>query len=504
MKKIIALIIATVLVICSFACVAFADVTETNKVYCDTADEIEEAMRLAKAGDEIIIAPGKYILTRGHTKGALAYSASEGTEDKHIIVRSEDPNNLAELCGSDVTTRYVMYITGDYWEIRDLRISTGKKGIVLDNSNYSVIDNCEVYNIGEEGIHIRDNSCYNVISNTKVHDTGLYKPQYGEGIYIGSYYGETNYGREVHYNTITGCYLGPDIAAEHIDIKEGTIGTIVEYCTMYGEGILGENYADSFIDAKGNDAHIRFNKCYRQDNDIIVDCFQVHVPEEGAGQNNKFYGNTYYTNETETNIITANKQEGIAYYYNNVRDIAGNEYNKNCVLDESLAEYFEIDTDTDEHVYTETDVPEQIVPDNPFENENETEIETEIETETDMETETDVSTETESDIEISTESDTDVVTDVETEIETEIETDSETNVDTENGTDTDTDDETEFLLGDINADLNVDIIDAVLLRSHIVKNRILSNDEFLRADVNVDGSADIIDIVMIRRVIIGG
>ena len=420
MKKVVSLFIVLALII-SYSFVftlSYAQDFVSNKVYCSSSSEIEAAMRLAKAGDEIIIAPGKYLLTRGHVSGSLAYSASEGTKDKHIIVRSEDPNNPAELCGSDVTTRFIMYVTGDYWEIRDLKISTGKKGIVLDHSNYSIIDNCEVYNIGEEGIHIRDNSCYTVISNTKVHDTGLYKPQYGEGIYVGSYHGETNYGRAVHYNTVTHCTLGPNIAAEHIDIKEGTIGTVVEYCTMYGKGISGNNYADSFIDAKGNDAHIRFNKCYRQNNDIIVDCFQVHVQEEGAGQNNKFYGNTYYTNETETYIITANKKEGIAYYYNNIRDIAGNEYNKNCVLDETLAD-----------------------------KQPDTEMDTATDTDTDME---------------------------------------------------------EYPVGDVNADGKVSIVDVVLVRSHIVKMRVMESEILLRADINSDSKVNIVDVVMIRKIIVGG
>ena len=56
--------------------------------------------------------------------------------------------------------------------------------------------------------------------------------------------------------------------------------------------------------------------------------------------------------------------------------------------------------------------------------------------------------------------------------------------------------------GDANLDGTVDIIDIVLMRSHIVKNSTLTGLNFTCADVNDDGVVDIVDVVMTRSAIV--
>ena len=54
------------------------------------------------------------------------------------------------------------------------------------------------------------------------------------------------------YNTvIRNCIIGPNVRAEGIDIKEGTLNTLVEKNKFDATGISAQNYADSFIDLKG-------------------------------------------------------------------------------------------------------------------------------------------------------------------------------------------------------------------------------------------------------------
>ncbi|MET1074012.1 MAG: hemagglutinin protein, partial [Umezawaea sp.] len=45
--------------------------------------------------------------------------------------------------------------------------------------------------------------------------------------------------------------IGPNIAAEPIDVKEGTYDGVIRGNTFDGQGISGENSADSWIDVKG-------------------------------------------------------------------------------------------------------------------------------------------------------------------------------------------------------------------------------------------------------------
>ncbi len=187
-----------------------------------------------------------------------------------------------------------MTITGDYWEIRDLKCTNANKGIILDNSNYTRLINCEVYETGSEGIHLRDNSSYCLAEGCKVHDTGILYPGYGEAIYVGSSRNTTEYGYQCDYNTIRNCQLGPNVAAEHIDVKEYTTGTIIENCTFDGTGISGENYADSFVDLKGNDCILRHCTAYRSGCENINRAFEINKMDEGWGQNAYIYDNKAY------------------------------------------------------------------------------------------------------------------------------------------------------------------------------------------------------------------
>jgi hypothetical protein len=296
---------------------------------CDSVEQIQAAMKAALPGDTIIIAPGIYsgkkgASTSGSDKGHF-YAGNSGTASAHIIMKSQDPANPAVLKGVAYNYGYVLYVTGDYWEFKDLKVEFGQKGIMVDNGNNNLIYNCEVGDIGDEAVHFRDGSNNNTIELSKVYDTGKNQPQYGEGIYVGSYYGAWGqYQKECDNNRIAHCMIGPGVTAEHIDIKEGTIGAIVEYCTFNGTGISGQNYADSFIDAKGNNAVIRYNTGYRNNNTYIVDAFQVHNVYDGWGLNNDFNHNTVYLDTAVPYVV--NNAGGVATASDNERIPDGNMY----------------------------------------------------------------------------------------------------------------------------------------------------------------------------------
>lgn len=269
--------------------------TTVRLVRVSNTTQLLAALADAQAGDEIVLAEGIYLADESSgPKGSLFYSGAEGTAEQPILLRSEDPTHPATLCGTDESTNYVLYLTGDWWQVQDLAISTAQKGIVLDNSNYSRISGCEVYAIGSEGIHLRDDSSNCIVENCDVHDTGTVSPQYGEAIYVGSAKSTTGYGYACDNNQILGCQLGPNVAAEHVDIKEYTTGTIVAECIFDGTGMSGQNAADSFVDIKGNDCIIRDNVGYRNGCEAITAAIQMHVQVEGWGQNAQIYGNQMY------------------------------------------------------------------------------------------------------------------------------------------------------------------------------------------------------------------
>lgn len=283
-----------------------------HEIYVSTTEEFKSALLSSNAGDTIVLAPGVYESSEYGTKAAIFHSDLSGTKNSPITIKSADPNDPAILKGTDTQKGIVLYITGDYWNISNIICCGAQKGIVLDHSNYSVIHGVEVYQTGQEGIHLRDGSSYCQISDAKVHDTGL-AGSYGEAIYIGSAYSTSGYDYQCDHNLVKGCILGPNVTNESIDIKEYTTGNIIEDCIMYGEGITA---TDSFVDIKGNETIVRNNICYSQDNNVITDAFQLHCQVDGWGNNNMVYDNTvYFSGETEY-IVRAWKGTSCTVYHN--------------------------------------------------------------------------------------------------------------------------------------------------------------------------------------------
>ncbi len=266
----------------------------TREVYVSTTDELLAALSDATAGDEIIVKEGLYQHSDWIGVWAVFNAEADGTAEHPIILRSEDPEHPATLSGGSWESKYALRIVGSYWEIRDLKICEAAKGIFLEQSEHSIISGCEVYDIGDEAIHIIDNSSYNLVENCYIHDTGKYTPKYGEGVYIGSSYQTEGYGFDCHYNTVRGCKIGPNVTADGVDIKEYTIGNLVEECTFDATGICGLNGGNSFVEIKGNNCIVRNNIGYQNGAENLLYAYESSKQLDGWGQNNLVYDNTTY------------------------------------------------------------------------------------------------------------------------------------------------------------------------------------------------------------------
>ncbi len=266
-------------------------VPEQNGILVSNVDELLVAAKNAKAGDIIQIAPGNYDLGNKKVLGE-----AEGTADAPIVMEALDKDNPPVLIGENTAHGYILHITGDYWVIDGLTCMTSQKGIVLDHSNYSRIQNCELYDLGAEAIAIRDGSSYCVVQGCYIHDTGKVTPGYGEGVYVGSAKSTTGFDYKCDHNKIIECTF-KNVAAEHIDVKEYTTDTEIYGCTFYGDGMTGQNYAGSFIDLQGNDCYVHDNVGYRNQNPKIVAAFEIHEQVKGWGLHQVFENNTVYMDQ---------------------------------------------------------------------------------------------------------------------------------------------------------------------------------------------------------------
>ena len=310
-----------VLAVLCLTTLAIASPTKTaalRTVNCNTVDQLKAAMADAQPGDDIVIAAGVYYSTSKVKDGIGKFNyfsgLADGTAQNPITLRGASSTNLPILrpaVGSDYISP-VMGITGDYWIIKDLEMTNGQRGLILDTANYCQIINLNINNIGQEGLHFRSNSSNNTAKNCKISNCGMDAPDYGEGIYIGSDKGShADYAPSCNYNTIDSCILGPNIKAECIDVKEGTQNTVIKNCTFDATGISGANSADAFIDLKGGYTYVYNNTFNANGAPILASCidFQQRTGTN-SGYRNAIFNNTFNLGESKKGIPTARKKGG--------------------------------------------------------------------------------------------------------------------------------------------------------------------------------------------------
>ncbi|MCW2619155.1 MAG: uncharacterized protein JWR28_2304 [Modestobacter sp.] len=244
-----------------------------------TADELQRALDEATPGQVIRLADGTYA---GHF-----VATAKATADQPIHLCG---SRAAVLDGGAVDGDFTLHLSGAaYWQVTGFTVTGGKKGVMVDAGVGNRIDGLLVTSMGDEAIHLRTNSTDNVVTGNTVRDTGLRKPKYGEGIYVGT--------AESNWCQISNC--GPDrsdrnviegndisgTTAEPVDIKEGTTGGALRGNIFDGAAMVE---ADSWVDVKGNGWTIEGNTGTH----TPADGFQVHQVLDGWGQDNVFIGNT--------------------------------------------------------------------------------------------------------------------------------------------------------------------------------------------------------------------
>jgi nitrous oxidase accessory protein NosD len=244
-----------------------------------SAKQLAKALSAAEPGDVIQLEPGTY-------SGRFVAEAEGTAADPITLCGPED----AVLDGGGTSKGYVLHLDGaSHWIVSGFSVQNGQKGVMADGVTDTLIANLSVSRIGDEAIHLRNFSTDNTVSGNTIRDTGLRKPKFGEGVYIGT--AESNWcdisdcepdasdRNVVENNDIAGT------SSESIDIKEGSSDGVVRGNTFDGSDITG---ADSWVDVKGNDWLIEGN----EGTNSPLDGFQTHEILDGWGTGNVFSDNT--------------------------------------------------------------------------------------------------------------------------------------------------------------------------------------------------------------------
>jgi chitodextrinase len=255
-----------------------------------SAAALRAALAAALPGDVIQLADGTY-------SGRFTLTDKHGTASQPIAVTG---GVGAVLDGGDPASGYGFNLVGCSWvRLTGFSITRSQKAIVANKTTFSVFDGLYLHHIGDEAVALRNFSTDNVVQRCLITETGLYEPQYGEGVYIGTWNG--NWGSvsgglpdASDRNQVVDNAFGPNVRAEHIDIKEGTHDGVVRGNHFDGRGISGQNYADSFVDAQGNGYLIEGNDgaVSSEAGTVFADAYQTHIMLDGWGCGNVFRANT--------------------------------------------------------------------------------------------------------------------------------------------------------------------------------------------------------------------
>jgi hypothetical protein len=267
-----------------------------------TSAELVNALATVNAGETIVLAAGTYV-------GAFTATRT-GTASNPITLRG--PTNAVIQNNKSSGKNYGLYLSGvNYWILDGFTVNNSQKGIVTDQSNHNTLQNLTVYNVEDEAVHFRKFSSDNVIQNSKIYNTGLVQPQYGEGVYLGSaksnwdkITGDKNTPDTSDRNKVLNNTIGPNVAAEGIDIKEGSKNGLIKGNTFIATGIKGQNSGDSVIDLKGDNYLVTENTVTNTpalSSNFMIDGFQLHensVNGVSYGHNNVFSKNKINLNTT--------------------------------------------------------------------------------------------------------------------------------------------------------------------------------------------------------------
>lgn len=234
---------------------ACSEIAHRRRVDVGAASELDAALADAAPGDLIVLAPGTYT-------GRRTIRASGTTSDPISLCGPRD----AVLTDTSYDGGVVLRLSGaSHWLLRGFTVRTALWGIRLEGSSYNHLRDLLVHDIGQEGVAIKSNSSHNVVEGLRVRDTGRrgwnYQ-QWGEGIYVGSWSGHWTDGQpdRSDHNQIIDSHFGPYVTAEHIDIKEGTTGTIIRGNRFDGRGLDNSgDRVDAWVLVQGNDGVIENN-----------------------------------------------------------------------------------------------------------------------------------------------------------------------------------------------------------------------------------------------------
>jgi parallel beta-helix repeat protein len=212
--------------------------THARVIVVNPGNDLNAIINKTNGGDTVIVKPGTY---KNVSLSNKKYSA-----EKPLVVRAFDSKTVY-ISGNTISKGCSLEIIGcSYIVIDGLTFINSMWGIYVKSSDHIIIKNNEIYNTGQEGVHIGRSSQYIDASGNEIHNTGQFNSKWAEGIYVGSgSYSGTNFPDNCEYIWIEDNHIYETGNAEGINIK-------------------GESFHITVINNKIHDIHPGTNEQYNQ------------------------------------------------------------------------------------------------------------------------------------------------------------------------------------------------------------------------------------------------
>jgi hypothetical protein len=257
--------------------------SQGRRIDVASATELNAALMNAQPGDVIVLADGVYA---GRFQATVA-----GTATARITICG---TRAAILDGGSVSSSGPGFLLqSHHWTLAGFTVTNAQVGIAGRGASQNVIRDIAVHHVGQAGIHLREFSSDNLIERVAIQDTGLYKPEYGEGVYLGTTSSQwcerTNCQPDASdLNVVSNSVIGPNVTAQHIDIKEGTQAGVISGNVLDGRGQTTANHTNSAIMVTGSGYAIVGNAIQNAINHGV----QIEMHEyANSGNNNVIHGN---------------------------------------------------------------------------------------------------------------------------------------------------------------------------------------------------------------------
>lgn len=295
----------------------------TRTVSVSSTAQLKAALLNAQPGDLILLADGTYT-------GPFIATVS-GTASERITLCGS--RNAVLQTGSTSTLGFALSIRASYWTVKGFTVTTAQQGVAVEGGTRNEIVGLAVHGIGQEAIKLYKVSTYNTVRENRIYDTGLWNAEWGEGVYVGSYYGHwpQNSGGNPDasdHNQVLDNQFGPDVRAEHIDVKEGTTGGLIQGNHFDGRGMVrSQTWVDSWVEIKGNGYTVTGNT----GSVSLRDGFQAYEVLSGWGWNNTFASNVADVQSTGYGFRVDGNRGHVVRCSNQVTNAASGYANAACV-----------------------------------------------------------------------------------------------------------------------------------------------------------------------------